>query len=165
MAAAVQTDKFLINSLVLSCLALAHRFPPARWKIFGQCEHHRTKNLHVMMITKTVVMLVMKTMVMSITKTMVMTITKTMVMTITKTMVITAGRGKSPGGLFKGADNRRSFSVSYSPIRWNIIIIIIYNYYHSFKHWRIINSHTHPSAEISPSLLFIIIIIILSIEG
>ena len=101
MAVAVQTDKFLINSLVLSCLALAHRFPPARWKIFGQCERHRTKNLHVMMITKTVVMLVMKT----------------MVMTITKTMVITAGRGKSPGGLFNGAENRRSFSVSYSPIR------------------------------------------------
>ena len=29
----------------------------------------------------------------------------------------TAGRGKSPGGLFKGAENLRSFSVSYSPIR------------------------------------------------
>ena len=45
MAAAVQTDKFLINSLVLSCLALAHRFPPARWKIFGQCERHRNNRV------------------------------------------------------------------------------------------------------------------------
>ena len=73
--------------------------------------------MHVMMITKTVVMLIIKAMKMLIIKTMVMTITKTMVTIITKTMVITAGRGKSPGGLFKGAENRRSFSVSYSPIR------------------------------------------------
>ena len=122
MAAAVQTDKFLINSLVLSCLALAHRFPPARWKIFGQCEHHRTKNLHVMMITKTVVMLVMKT----------------MVMTITKTMVI-----RSP---LEEEKVQEAFS------RGPRIVALL-------------ASHTHPSAEISSSLLSIIIIIILRIEG
>ena len=130
MAAAVQTDKFLINSLVLSCLALAHRFPPARWKIFGQCERHRTKSLHVMMITKTVVMLVMKT--------MVMTITKTMVMTITKTMVI-----RSP---LEEEKVQEAFS------RGQRIVALL-------------ASHTHPSAETLSSLLFMIIIKILSIEG
>ena len=84
------------------------------------------------------VMMITKTVVMLVMKTMVMSITKTMVMTITKTMVI-----RSP---LEEEKVQEAFS------RGPRIVALL-------------ASHTHPSAEISSSLLFIIIIIILSIEG
>ena len=63
----------------------------------------------VMMITMIMTIMVMTPMM------MVMVVIPMM---MTMVMTFTAGRGKSPGGLFKGAENLRSLSFSYSPIRY-----------------------------------------------